>query len=38
MAERGLSFFERYLSLWVFLAIVGGTVIGLIYPPISRAA
>ena len=36
MASKGLSVFEKYLSLWVLLAIVGGTVIGLIYPPIAE--
>jgi len=35
MAERGLSVFERYLTVWVGLAIVAGTAIGLVYPPIA---
>ncbi|MFH1686718.1 MAG: ACR3 family arsenite efflux transporter [bacterium] len=35
MAQRQLSFFERYLSLWVALAIVTGTIVGAVYPPIA---
>jgi ACR3 family arsenite transporter len=34
-SERGLSTFERYLSLWVFLAIVIGTALGWAAPSIS---
>ncbi len=32
MAERRLSIFERYLSVWVTLAIVGGAVVGALWP------
>ncbi|MCB2231752.1 ACR3 family arsenite efflux transporter [bacterium] len=32
---RPLSFFERYLSLWVFLAIAVGTLIGWLWPDVS---
>jgi len=35
VADRELSIFERYLTLWVGLAIVAGTAIGLLYPPIA---
>ncbi|MGD8922795.1 MAG: ACR3 family arsenite efflux transporter [Candidatus Zixiibacteriota bacterium] len=33
--ERRLSLFERYLSLWVILAIGAGTVLGYLYPGLS---
>ncbi len=29
---KGLSFFERYLSLWVILCIIGGVVLGRLAP------
>lgn len=32
MAARQLTFFERYLSLWVALSILGGTAIGALFP------
>ena len=32
-----LGFFERYLTLWVFLCIVAGTVLGLVVPEASQA-
>ena len=32
-----LGFFEKYLSLWVFLCIVAGTVIGLVAPDAAQA-
>lgn len=35
MSKAGLSFFEKYLSLWVLLAIVGGTVIGYAAPSLA---
>jgi ACR3 family arsenite transporter len=33
--ERRLSTFERYLSLWVILAIGAGTMLGYLYPGVS---
>ncbi len=33
--ERRLSLFERYLSLWVILAIGAGTMLGYLYPGLS---
>lgn len=30
--ERGLTFFEKYLSLWVILCIVAGVAIGRFFP------
>jgi ACR3 family arsenite transporter len=33
---RGLSFFERYLTLWVFLCIAAGIVLGKMAPTVSR--
>ena len=32
-----LGFFERYLTLWVFLCIVAGTVLGLVGPEAAQA-
>ncbi|MBN1970177.1 MAG: ACR3 family arsenite efflux transporter [Candidatus Delongbacteria bacterium] len=32
----GISFFERYLSLWVFLCIVAGVALGLLFPIIPE--
>lgn len=32
-----LGFFERYLTLWVFLCIVTGTVLGLVMPEATQA-
>ena len=32
-----LGFFERYLTLWVFLCIVAGTVLGLLVPEAAQA-
>lgn len=32
-----LGFFEKYLSLWVFLCIIAGTVIGLLAPDAAQA-
>ena len=32
-----MGFFERYLSVWVFLCIVAGTVIGLVAPEAAQA-
>ncbi|MFC1676259.1 ACR3 family arsenite efflux transporter [Planctomycetota bacterium] len=33
---RGLSIFERYLTLWVFLCIVGGIVLGKVAPGFAK--
>jgi ACR3 family arsenite transporter len=35
--KKRMSFFERYLSLWVVLCIVAGTVIGSRYPGVADA-
>ncbi len=32
-----LGFFERYLTLWVFLCIVAGTLLGLLVPEAAQA-
>lgn len=37
MAGTPLGFFERYLTVWVFLCIAAGTVLGLIAPKVSQA-
>ncbi len=36
-AKSGLSFFERYLTMWVLSCIAGGLVLGKLAPQISRA-
>lgn len=36
-AGAPLGFFERYLTLWVFLCIVAGTLLGLFAPAASQA-
>ena len=33
--EKNLSFFERYLSVWVFLCIIGGILLGKATPEIA---
>ena len=33
---RGLTFFERYLSIWVILCIVAGIILGKVAPGIAR--
>jgi len=33
--EKNLSFFERYLSVWVFLCIIGGILLGKAAPKIA---
>ena len=33
--EKNLSFFERYLSIWVFLCIIGGILLGKAAPEIA---
>jgi ACR3 family arsenite transporter len=35
--ERSLNFFERYLTLWVLICIVGGIFLGRLVPGIARA-
>ena len=34
--QKGLSFFEKYLSLWVILCIVGGIILGKVAPGVAR--
>ena len=34
--QKGLGFFEKYLSLWVILCILGGIVLGKIAPGVAR--
>ncbi len=34
--QKGLSFFEKYLSLWVVLCIVGGIILGKVAPGVAR--
>ncbi len=34
-AGSGLSFFERYLTLWVFLCIIAGIALGRLFPDIA---
>ena len=34
--ERRLSFFEKYLTLWVFVCIIGGISLGKLAPGIAR--
>jgi ACR3 family arsenite transporter len=36
-AAKGLSIFEKYLTVWVFLCIGGGIVLGRIAPGFARA-
>ena len=36
MSEKKLSIFERYLTLWVFLCIIAGIVIGKVAPEIAK--
>ncbi len=35
--EKRLNLFERYLTVWVFLCIVGGIVLGKIAPNVARS-
>jgi ACR3 family arsenite transporter len=37
MPTKGLSVFERYLTLWVLLCIVGGIVLGKLAPGFARS-
>jgi ACR3 family arsenite transporter len=32
-----MSFFERWLTLWVFLCIVAGTAVGVAAPELAQA-
>ncbi|HLO49695.1 MAG TPA: arsenical-resistance protein, partial [Kamptonema sp.] len=34
-AGNKLSFFERYLTLWVFLCILGGIILGRLFPSVA---
>jgi ACR3 family arsenite transporter len=34
--SKGISFFERYLTVWVALCIVSGIALGKIAPDIAR--
>ncbi|OCR00185.1 arsenical-resistance protein [Oscillatoriales cyanobacterium USR001] len=34
-AGNQLSFFERYLTLWVFLCILGGIILGRVFPSVA---
>ena len=34
--SKGLSFFEKYLTLWIFLCIIGGIMLGKIAPQAAR--
>jgi len=34
--ERNMSIFERYLTLWVFLCIVGGIILGKLAPGLAQ--
>ena len=33
---QGISFFDRYLSIWVAICIIVGIVIGKLFPSISE--
>lgn len=35
-ATKGLSFFEKYLTLWVFIAIISGTFLCILFPNLSE--
>ncbi len=35
-AERRLNVFEKYLTLWVFLCIAAGIVLGKVAPPVAK--
>lgn len=34
--EKKLSLIEKYLTLWIFLAILGGVALGYVYPNIAK--
>jgi ACR3 family arsenite transporter len=36
-ATQGMSFFERYLTVWVALCIIGGIVLGKLAPGLARS-
>ena len=35
--EKGLNIFEKYLTVWVILCIVGGIVMGKLAPDFAKA-
>ena len=37
MSEKKLSIFERYLSIWVLLCIVGGIILGKVAPSVATS-
>ena len=37
MAEKKLSIFERYLTVWVFLCITGGIILGKVAPDVATS-
>ena len=34
--SKGLSFFEKYLSIWVILCILGGIMLGIVAPGVAK--
>lgn len=36
VAERKLGIFEKYLSIWVALCIIGGIVLGRLLPELAQ--
>ncbi|MBC7114897.1 MAG: arsenical-resistance protein, partial [Archaeoglobi archaeon] len=36
MSEKKLSFLDKYLTLWIFLAMVLGVSLGYVYPEVSE--
>jgi len=35
LSKKELSFIEKFLTIWIFLAIIGGVALGYIYPEIA---